>query len=110
MMRIVVLGRSLSTDHADTHAAVYRPLLSALARLGHEILVLTPANGPWGPPTEPDGCEVETYADLSALKARRSDLAMADVLIMASGRPEPMISTSAIARSERRAFRADRSA
>jgi spore maturation protein CgeB len=77
-------------------------LLSALARLGHEVLVLTPEQSLWGDAAEPDGCEADTYADLAELKARRADLAMADVLIMGSGLPEARPTARLVQQSARR--------
>ena len=91
MIRLVVLGLSLSSSWGNGHATTYRALLRAFAARGHDILFLE-RDMPWYAGNrdldDPDYCRLEFYSSLADLERWRDAIATADAVIVGSYVPE----------------------
>jgi spore maturation protein CgeB len=90
-MRIVVLGRSLSSSWGNRHASTYRALLGALAARGHEILFLERNDLRYAGNrdlVDPGWCSLEFYDSVAGLDAWRPRMAAADLVIVGSYVPD----------------------
>ncbi|MDB5697330.1 MAG: glycosyltransferase [Alphaproteobacteria bacterium] len=91
VMRIVVLGLSLSSSWGNGHATTFRALLKAFAARGHSILFLE-RDVPWYAAhrdlADPAYCRLEYYADLAGLERWRREIASADAVIVGSYVPD----------------------
>lgn len=92
MMRIVILGLSITSSWGNGHATTYRGLVRELVARGHEVLFLE-RDQPWYAshrdlPEPPYGRTV-LYGSLEDLDARfREDVADADLVIVGSFVPQ----------------------
>jgi len=87
-MRIVILGRTLSSSWASGEATTWRALVSALAARGHKVLFLErddPALAAHRDLPDPDFCELRLYGGLGELAAWRSAMGNADLVMLGSG-------------------------
>jgi spore maturation protein CgeB len=88
-LRIVVLGRSLTSSAENPYLGAYRSLLREVYALGHDILYLQPDSP--GRADDPDlprhyFCHVERYQSLDELKSDfGKELAQANIVILTSG-------------------------
>src|SRR5262245_18172119 len=87
-MEIVILGLSITSSLANSHAATYRGLIRALARRGHSVLFLE-RDQPWFRDERdlpcPPYCQTEIYSSLEELKDRfTSGVRQADLVIVGS--------------------------
>src|SRR5262245_14760833 len=87
-MEIVILGLSITSSLANSHAATYRGLTRALARRGHSVLFLE-RDQPWFRDDRdlpcPPYCQTEIYSSLEELKDRfTSSVRQADLVIVGS--------------------------
>jgi len=91
LMRLVVLGLSLSSSWGNGHATTYRALLRAFAARGHEILFLE-RQVPWYAAhrdlAEPSYCRLAFYDSVAGLEGWRDELARADAVIVGSYVPD----------------------
>jgi nucleoside-diphosphate-sugar epimerase/spore maturation protein CgeB len=91
-MKLVVLGLSLGSSWGNGHATTFRALLKAFAARGHDILFLE-REVPWYAGAhrdlvDPDFCRLEYYRDLAELDRWRSEIAVADAVIVGSYVPD----------------------
>ncbi|MCI0390087.1 MAG: glycosyltransferase [Acidobacteria bacterium] len=87
-MEIVILGLSLTSSLANSHAATYRGLIRALSRRGHSVLFLE-RDQPWFRDNRdlpcPPYCQTEIYSSLEELKDRFTrSVRQADLVIVGS--------------------------
>src|SRR5207253_131793 len=85
LMRLVVLGLSLSSSWGNGHATTFRALLKAFAARGHDILFLE-RDVPWyrdnRDETDPTYCRLAYYSDLEDMKRWAGEIAAADAVIV----------------------------
>jgi nucleoside-diphosphate-sugar epimerase/spore maturation protein CgeB len=91
-MKLVVLGLSLGSSWGNGHATTYRALLAAFAARGHDVLFLE-REVPWYAGAhrdlaDPDFCRLEYYRHLANLENWRSEIAVADAVIVGSYVPD----------------------
>src|SRR5262245_33147280 len=87
-MEIVILGLSLTSSLANSHAATYRGLIRALSRRGHSVLFLE-RDQPWLRDNRdlpcPPYCQTEIYSSLEELKDRFTlSVRQADLVVVGS--------------------------
>lgn len=94
-LRITILGLSITSSWGNGHATIYRALVRALVRRGHEVWFLE-RDVPWyaanrdlnAPPPETHG-QVHLYENLEELRQRYTRLVRnADLVIVGSYVPE----------------------
>jgi len=87
-MEIVILGLSITSSLANSHAANYRGLTRALARRGHSVLFLERDQPSFRDDRDlpcPPYCQTEIYSSLEELKDRfTSCVRQADLVIVGS--------------------------
>src|SRR5215470_10597189 len=87
-MEIVILGLSLTSSLANSHASIYRGLTRALARRGHSVLFLERDQQLFRENRDlpyPPYCQTEIYSSLEELKDRfTSSVRQADMVIVGS--------------------------
>ena len=91
-MKIVVFGLSLGSSWGNGHATTFRALLKAFATRGHDVLFLE-REVPWYAGAhrdliDPNFCRLEYYRDLAELDRWRSEIAVADAVIVGSYVPD----------------------
>jgi spore maturation protein CgeB len=92
-MRLVVFGLAVSSSWGNGHATLWRGLIGALTRRGHEV-VFFERDVPWYAETRdltrlPDGAELVLYPDwASALPRARSEVGRADAVMVTSFCPD----------------------
>ena len=87
-MRIVFIGLSITSSWGNGHATVYRSLVKALARRGHEVTFLE-HDKPWYAGNRdcpnPPGCRTVLYDSVDTLKdEHKATVADADVVVVGS--------------------------
>ncbi|HKQ75678.1 MAG TPA: glycosyltransferase [Blastocatellia bacterium] len=87
-MEIVILGLSITSSLANSHAANYRGLTRALSRRGHSVLFLERDQPSFRDDRDlpcPPYCQTEIYSSLEELKDRfTSSVRQADLVIVGS--------------------------
>jgi spore maturation protein CgeB len=92
-MRLVVFGLAVSSSWGNGHATLWRGLIGALTRQGHEVTFFE-RDVPWYAETRdlhalPDGAELVLYADWPAVRAKaRAAVARADAVMVTSFCPD----------------------
>ncbi len=92
-MRLVVFGLAVSSSWGNGHATLWRGLIGALTRRGHEV-VFFERDVPWYAETRdlmrlPDGAELVLYRDWdSVLPRARAEVALADATMVTSFCPD----------------------
>ncbi|WP_210528764.1 CgeB family protein [Rubellimicrobium arenae] len=92
-MRLVVFGLAVSSSWGNGHATLWRGLIGALTRLGHEV-VFFERDVPYYAETRdltrlPDGAELVLYPDWwSVLPRARAEVARADAVMVTSFCPD----------------------
>jgi spore maturation protein CgeB len=92
LMKIVMLGLSITSSWGNGHATTYRGLVRALSERGHEVLFLE-RDVPWYRANrdlaKPPYCRTELYNSLLDLRMRfRESIRDADVVMVGSYVPE----------------------
>jgi spore maturation protein CgeB len=92
-MRIAIIGLTITSSWGNGHATVFRALVKALGRRGHDVTFLE-HDKPWyaGDHRDrpaPEGCEVILYDSVEALRRRHARVVReADVTVVGSYVPE----------------------
>ena len=92
-MRLVVFGLAVSSSWGNGHATLWRGLIRALTRQGHEVTFFE-RDAPWYAETRdlhalPDGAELVLYPDWdTALPRARAAVAQADAVMVTSFCPD----------------------
>lgn len=92
-MRLVVFGLAVSSSWGNGHATLWRGLIGALVRQGHEV-VFFERDAPWYAETRdltrlPEGAELLLYPDWAAVLPRaREEVARADAVMITSFCPD----------------------
>lgn len=91
VVRLVVLGLSLSSSWGNGHATTYRSLLKAFAARGHDVMFLE-RDVPWyrnhRDLPDPDFCRLRFYTDLNDLARFSPEIMEADAVMVGSYVPE----------------------
>ena len=103
-MKIVIFGLSVSSSWGNGHATLWRGLIAALGKLGHEV-VFYERDQPWyaqhRDATHVPGCELILYRDWREIRVRAGHmLGAADAAIVTSYCPDG-IAALALLRRER---------
>ncbi|TNC48483.1 glycosyltransferase [Rubellimicrobium rubrum] len=92
-MRLVVFGLAVSSSWGNGHATLWRGLIGALTRLGHEV-VFFERDVPYYAETRdltslPDGAELVLYPDWASVRSRaRLEVQQADAVMVTSFCPD----------------------
>ena len=92
-MRLVVFGLAVSSSWGNGHATLWRGLIGALTRMGHQV-VFFERDVPWYAETRdlhrlPDGADLVLYPDWpSVLPRARAEVARADAVLVTSFCPD----------------------
>ncbi len=91
MLKIIILGLSITSSWGNGHATTYRGLVRELSQRGHQVLFLE-RDVPWyaaqrDSPSPPGG-RVELYTSLPELKRFTQEVQAADLVIVGSYVPE----------------------
>src|SRR4028118_39079 len=92
-MRLVVFGLAVSSSWGNGHATLWRGLIGALVRQGHQV-VFFERDAPWYRDTRdlhvlPDGAELVLYPDWASIRARaQAEAAKADSVMVTSFCPD----------------------
>jgi spore maturation protein CgeB len=103
-MRLVVFGLAVSSSWGNGHATLWRGLIGALTRQGHEVTFFE-RDVPWYAETRdlhalPDGAELVLYPDWPTVRAQaRAAVARADAVMITSFCPDGPLA-SALATEE----------
>ncbi len=92
-MRLVVFGLAVSSSWGNGHATLWRGLIGALVRQGHEVVFLE-RDAPWYATTRdlhalPEGAELVLYPDWEGVRTRAArEVAQADAVMVTSFCPD----------------------
>ena len=91
-MKFVVFGLTVSSSWGNGHATLWRGLIRALSRRGHQVVFFErdqPFYALHRDLTEPDGAELILYPDWASVRGRAAaELSMADVAMATSYCPD----------------------
>jgi spore maturation protein CgeB len=91
-LKITLFGLTISSSWGNGHATPYRAILTALKRMGHEVVFYekdVPYYARRRDLPRPEFCELVFYSDWQAVRARaRQDVSSSDVAINASYCPD----------------------